>query len=85
MRVTVRLFARLRDLVGEGELVRDLPAKSTVATAWERLVTEFPAIAPRCRARSTRTMRDCLPRSTTVTRSRFCPPSRADSSRNRRM
>ena len=27
MRVTVRLFARLRDLVGSGELVRDLPAQ----------------------------------------------------------
>ena len=28
------------------ELVRELPAKSTVATVWERLATEFPAIAP---------------------------------------
>jgi len=46
MRVTIRLFARLRDLVGEGELVRDLPPQSTVATVWERLATEFPAIAP---------------------------------------
>ena len=46
MRVTIRLFARLRDLVGEGELVRDMPAQSTVATVWDRLAVEFPAIAP---------------------------------------
>jgi molybdopterin converting factor subunit 1 len=46
MRVTIRLFARLRDLVGQGELVRDLPAPSTVAAVWDQLVAEFPAIAP---------------------------------------
>ena len=46
MRVTIRLFARLRDLVGQGELVRDMPAQSTVATVWDRLAAEFPAIAP---------------------------------------
>jgi len=46
MRVTIRLFARLRDLVGQGELVRDLPAPSTVATVWDQLAAEFPAVAP---------------------------------------
>jgi len=46
MHVKIRLFARLRDLVGEGELVRDLPAQSTVAAVWDQLVAEFPAIAP---------------------------------------
>ncbi len=30
MRVTVRLFARLRDLVGAGELAREVPAGATV-------------------------------------------------------
>jgi molybdopterin converting factor subunit 1 len=45
MRVTVRLFARLRDLTGAGELVRDVQAPATVQTIWRSLVAEFPAIA----------------------------------------
>jgi molybdopterin converting factor subunit 1 len=42
MRVTVRLFARLRDLAGSGELVRDVAAPATVATVWRSLVDEMP-------------------------------------------
>ncbi len=45
MRVTVRLFARLRDLAGAGELVRDLSAPATVQTVWRSLVADFPALA----------------------------------------
>jgi sulfur-carrier protein len=45
MRITVRLFARLRDLAGAGELVRDVTAPATVQTIWRSLVSEFPAIA----------------------------------------
>jgi len=44
MRVTVRLFARLRDLAGSGELVRDVPAPATVRTVWQGLVGEIPAL-----------------------------------------
>jgi molybdopterin converting factor subunit 1 len=44
MRVTVRLFARLRDLAGSGELERDVPAPATVATVWNALVREVPAL-----------------------------------------
>ena len=44
MRVTIRLFARLRDLAGTGELVRDLPAPATVQTVWKALVSEMPAL-----------------------------------------
>ena len=42
MRVTVRLFARLRDLAGSGELVRDVATPATVATVWRSLVDEMP-------------------------------------------
>ena len=44
MRVTVRLFARLRDLAGTAELVRDVPTPATVQTVWSTLVAEMPAL-----------------------------------------
>jgi molybdopterin converting factor subunit 1 len=44
MLVTVRLFARLRDLAGAGELVRDVPAPATVKTVWQTLVSEMPGL-----------------------------------------
>lgn len=46
MRITVRLFARLRELAGAGELHRDVPDDATVATVWELLTREYPAVAP---------------------------------------
>lgn len=45
MRVTVRLFARLRDLAGTGELVRDVEAPATVQTVWRSLVAEMPGLS----------------------------------------
>lgn len=44
MRVTVRLFARLRDLAGHGELVRDVGSPATVETVWRSLVSEMPEL-----------------------------------------
>lgn len=44
MRVTVRLFARLRDLTGTGEVIRELPAQATAHTVWTALVAEWPAL-----------------------------------------
>jgi len=44
MRITIRLFARLRDLAGSGELVRDVPGPATVQTVWKVLVSEMPAL-----------------------------------------
>ena len=44
MRVTIRLFARLRDLAGSGELVRDVATPATVQTVWKGLVAEMPAL-----------------------------------------
>ena len=46
MRVTIRLFARLRDLVGAGELERAAPEGATVAAVWESLARDYPAIVP---------------------------------------
>jgi molybdopterin converting factor subunit 1 len=46
MPVTVRLFARLRELVGVGELQRDASAGATVADVWAALARDYPAIAP---------------------------------------
>ena len=44
MRVTVRLFARLRDLAGSGEMVREVPGPATVHTVWRDLVNEMPRL-----------------------------------------
>jgi len=44
MRVTVRLFARLRDLAGAGELVREVPDQATVQTVWNALTREMPSL-----------------------------------------
>jgi len=45
VRVTVRLFARLRDIAGTAELARDLPAGATIGDVWRQLAGEFPEIA----------------------------------------
>ena len=44
MRVTVKLFARLKDLAGAGELVREVPAPATVQTVWQSLTAEMPSL-----------------------------------------
>ena len=45
MFVTVRLFARLREIAGTTELRRELPEGATVEAAWTALAREFPALA----------------------------------------
>lgn len=44
MRVTVRLFARLRDLAGSGEMTCDVESPATVSTVWQSLVRERPSL-----------------------------------------
>jgi molybdopterin synthase catalytic subunit len=44
MRITVKLFAILRDRAGTPELSLDLPAGATVATAGELLGERLPAL-----------------------------------------
>ena len=41
MRVTVRLFARLRDIADASELTRELPDGSTARVLWNVLAKEF--------------------------------------------
>lgn len=45
MRVTIRLFARLRDIAGSSELVRDVAPGATIASVWRQLVQDFPELA----------------------------------------
>ncbi len=45
MRVTVRLFARLKDIAGAAELGREVAPGATIGTVWRQLVTDFPALA----------------------------------------
>ena len=44
MRVNVRLFARLRDLAGTGELVQEVSSPATVASVWRSLVDRMPEL-----------------------------------------
>jgi molybdopterin converting factor subunit 1 len=45
MRVTVRLFARLRDVTGESTLHRDLPNGATASVLWNSLAAEYTELA----------------------------------------
>ena len=44
MLVTIRLFARLREIAGTAELQRTLPEGATAGTAWDLLAGEFPRL-----------------------------------------
>ena len=46
MRVTVRLFARLRDIAGAAELSRDCEPGSTIGAVWRQLTDEYPGLGP---------------------------------------
>lgn len=46
MRVTVRLFARLREIAGTGDLAVEVREGATVAEVWDALVAAHGALAP---------------------------------------
>jgi molybdopterin converting factor small subunit len=48
MRVTVRVFARLRDLAGRGEWPCDLTshASASVADVWRDVIQDHPSLEP---------------------------------------
>jgi molybdopterin converting factor subunit 1 len=50
MRVTIRLFARLREIAGRESWDIELPAGATAADAWASIATATPALAPFDRA-----------------------------------
>lgn len=50
MRVTVRLFARLRDLAGNDTLTCEVPDGATVADVWREVVASHPDLDPFTRA-----------------------------------
>src|ERR1700724_2053858 len=43
-RVTIKLFATLRERAGASELSSDFPEGAPVAQMWQRLAEEFPAL-----------------------------------------
>ena len=50
MHVTIRLFARLREMAGAAELQARAADGATVRDAWDALVGEFPGSTPYARA-----------------------------------
>jgi molybdopterin converting factor subunit 1 len=46
MRVTIRLFARLRDIAGAAELSREIAAGATIRSVWRELAGEYPELGP---------------------------------------
>ena len=44
MLVTVRLFARLREIAGASELARTVPDGATARAVWDQLAGEFPGL-----------------------------------------
>jgi molybdopterin converting factor subunit 1 len=46
MLVTIRLFARLREIAGTDTLERDVPDGASARDVWAGLTREFPELAP---------------------------------------
>jgi molybdopterin converting factor subunit 1 len=45
VRVTIKLFARLREIAGHDTLDHEVPASSSVADVWQSLVRQWPAMS----------------------------------------
>ena len=46
MRVTVQLFARLRELAGRSDVECDVPAGATIRDVWSAVASRYPTLAP---------------------------------------
>jgi molybdopterin converting factor subunit 1 len=53
VRLTVRLFARLREIAGAGEIVLDVEAPATIRTVWAELTRRHPGLEPYASSLST--------------------------------
>jgi molybdopterin converting factor small subunit len=49
MRVTVKVFARLRDITGAPELTRELAPGATIGSVWRQLAGGGPEMATSAR------------------------------------
>ena len=82
MRVTVRLFARLRDIAGAPELAREVAPGATIGSVWRQLVGDFPEFARYEQSISSAVNADYArmdqAAAATATRSRFCRRYRGD-------
>jgi molybdopterin synthase sulfur carrier subunit len=77
MRVNVRLFARLRDIVGSAEIPFDATPGATLVDVWHALVREYPALAPYTTAISAARNADYAPLTTALAEGdevAFLPP-----------
>ena len=52
MRVSVRLFARLKELAGADTMTVEVPDSATVAEVWQAAIATVPALVPHGRALS---------------------------------
>ena len=43
--MTVKFFARLRDIAGSSEMARDVAPGATIGSVWRELANEFPELA----------------------------------------
>ena len=50
VRVCVRLFATIREAVGQAEVELDLPGGASAEDAWQALVRTYPTLAQRRRS-----------------------------------
>lgn len=53
MRITVRLFARFRDIAGASEIARQAGPGATVGSIWRDLVADFPDLGAYAQSMST--------------------------------
>jgi molybdopterin synthase sulfur carrier subunit len=66
MRVTVLLFARLRDIVGSGEVTLDTPTDATLVDVWRVLLGDYPGLNPYTSAISGARNADYVPMDTVL-------------------